>query len=159
MRILALDLGTHFGWAEIENGQLIDSGHIDLKKSNGALRYAKFREIVVKSFIDPKRLDLSRSNRFLDHIAYEKVMRHQGTTAAHMYGAFEALTMLIGFERNIPVHGYGVGEIKKFATGKGNAPKEKMIEAAKRFKPGLENDNEADAIFIGLLAYDRLTQG
>lgn len=155
MQILALDLGSHFGWAEIENGKLRDSGHVDLKKLKGAVRFAKFRELVNARLYTP----IPSEKRFIKritHIAYEKVMAHQGTGAAHMYGAFEALTQMIGFEHNIPVTGYGVGEIKKFATGKGNANKEKMVEAAQNFKHNLTDDNEADAIFIGLLAHERL---
>ena len=56
--------------------------------------------------------------------------------------------------RGIPYEGVPVGTIKRHATGKGNAPKQAMIDAAraKGFSP--EDDNEADAIAILLWAID-----
>ena len=56
--------------------------------------------------------------------------------------------------RGIPYEGVPVGTIKRHATGKGNAPKQAMIDAvrAKGFSP--EDDNEADAIAILLWALD-----
>ena len=56
--------------------------------------------------------------------------------------------------RGVPYEGVPVGTIKRHATGKGNAPKQAMIDAAraKGFSP--EDDNEADAIAILLWAID-----
>ena len=50
--------------------------------------------------------------------------------------------------RGVPYEGVPVGTIKRHATGKGNAPKEAMIIAARArgFSPA--DDNEADAIAI-----------
>jgi hypothetical protein len=49
-------------------------------------------------------------------------------------------------ERGIPYEAVPVGTLKKFWTGKGNASKGEMIEAARErgFEPA--SDNEADAI-------------
>jgi Holliday junction resolvasome RuvABC endonuclease subunit len=54
--------------------------------------------------------------------------------------------------RGIPYEGVPVGTIKKYATGKGNANKDAMIDAARSrgFSPA--DDNEADAIAILLWA-------
>ena len=51
-------------------------------------------------------------------------------------------------ELNIDMACYSATEIKKFATGKGNANKEAMIEAAKELGYNPKDDNEADAIHI-----------
>ena len=82
-------------------------------------------------------------------ICYEKVHRHIGTAAAHVYGAYEMQLLVkchaLGL-RNVVFA--GVSELKKFATGKGTASKEDMIEAAicSSLRQGL-TDNEADAFW------------
>ena len=54
----------------------------------------------------------------------------------------------------MPYQGVPVGTIKRHATGKGNAPKEAMIAAARGrgFSPA--DDNEADAIALLLWAVE-----
>ena len=70
------------------------------------------------------------------------------------YGGLMASLTSWGELRGIPYEGVPVGTIKRHATGKGNAPKQAMIDAAraKGFSP--EDDNEADAIAILLWALD-----
>ena len=80
--------------------------------------------------------------------------RHAGTDAAHIYGGFLA-TLTAWCEReSVAYQGVPVGTIKRFATGKGNAPKDAMIAAvrARGFSPA--DDNEADAIAILLWAIE-----
>ena len=50
--------------------------------------------------------------------------------------------------RGIPYQGVPVGSIKKHATGKGNADKVSMINAARARGYSPADDNEADAIAI-----------
>jgi crossover junction endodeoxyribonuclease RuvC len=46
------------------------------------------------------------------------------------------------------------GQLKKFASGKGNAKKtDMMIDALKRCKMEIRNDNECDAFWLGRLTY------
>ena len=59
--------------------------------------------------------------------------------------------------RGIPYEGVPVGTIKRHATGKGNAPKQAMIDAAWARGYSPTDDNEADAIAILLWAIE--TQG
>lgn len=84
----------------------------------------------------------------VDLVFYEKVMRHIGTAAAHAYGAFLLALHETCDDYDTPYIGLSVQEIKKFATGKGNASKGAMVEAATKwgFAPGSED--EADAIAI-----------
>lgn len=56
------------------------------------------------------------------------------------------------FQQNIPCIGLTVQAIKKFMTGKGNATKEEMISATRRFGFNPKTDDEADAIAVMLLA-------
>jgi Holliday junction resolvasome RuvABC endonuclease subunit len=81
-------------------------------------------------------------------IHFEEVRRHAGTDAAHVFGGLLATLTAWAELRGIPYQGVPVGTIKKHATGKGNATKQAMIDAARArgFSPA--DDNEADAIAI-----------
>lgn len=58
-------------------------------------------------------------------------------------------------ENGIQYRGYSATEIKKYATGKGNANKEKMIQAARdRYNYSGDSDNEADALHLLHMAWD-----
>ncbi len=86
------------------------------------------------------------------HIVYfEDVKAHAGVLAAHAYGGYLAILEMLCVTRNIPCHPVGVGVIKKYWTGKGNADKEAMINEAKRRGFNIVDDNHADA--LALLSY------
>jgi len=51
-------------------------------------------------------------------------------------------------ENKIAYEGVPVGTIKKFTTGKGNAPKTAMVEAVRSWGYSPCDDNEADAIAL-----------
>jgi hypothetical protein len=70
--------------------------------------------------------------------------------ASEMVGVLKDLCIEIGVE----LASYSITEIKKDATGKGNAGKPVMIAKAIGYKP--EDDNAADAIHLYLLT-KRLT--
>jgi Holliday junction resolvasome RuvABC endonuclease subunit len=90
----------------------------------------------------------------IDAIYYEAVRRHIGTDASHAYGGFLSTLTAWCEEQHIPYQGVAVGTIKRFATGKGNAPKDAVIAAmrARGFAP--VDDNEADALALLLWAID-----
>ncbi len=86
-------------------------------------------------------------------VYYEYVARHLGTKAAHAYGAYRMILLMACHNKNIKAEELSVQAIKKAATGKGNAKKDIMIEAANnRFNPKWElTDNEADSMWIAYL--------
>lgn len=140
MRILAIDPGTHCGiaWTDDKKVHAHLVSCLDLtpkRHEGGGMRFLRFRDQLIA--INP------------DVVYYEEVAAHKGTAAAHIYGGLVATIQTFCEERSIPYAGIPVGTIKKFATGKGNANKEAMIEAA-RAKYGYEgnNDNEADALHL-----------
>jgi hypothetical protein len=140
--ILALDLGTTTGWALRSADGFITSGTLSLKPSRydgGGMRYVRFRV-----WLD----QLARDAGPIGAIHFEEVRRHAGTDAAHVYGGLLATLTAWAETVGIPYQGVPVGTIKRHATGKGNAPKEAMIAAARArgFSPA--DDNEADAIAI-----------
>ena len=96
-----------------------------------------------------------------DAVYYEEVHAHAGTDAAHAYGGFRAILMEWAERNKISYGSFGVGTIKKRATGKGNAKKPAMVKAAneevgKALGKIITDDNEADSIWILILALEQM---
>jgi hypothetical protein len=146
--LLAIDLGTTTGWALKSPDDLTTSGTVSFRPSRydgGGMRYLRFQNWLI---------EMDRLSGPIATIWYEEVRRHAGTDAAHVFGGLLATLTSWAELRGIPYGGVPVGTIKKFATGKGNAPKQAMIDAARArgFSPA--DDNEADAIAILLWAIE-----
>lgn len=143
IKVLGLDLGTKCGWA-VTNGLLIRSGVWNLtprRMESAGMRFVRFRESL-QDILDQHDVDL---------VAFEEVRRHMGTAAAHVYGGLVAILQDECINVGVEYTSVPVGTVKKFATGKGNASKEMMIEAAKRTWPDFDgDDNEADARWIAM---------
>ena len=139
--LLALDLGTHTGWAVRRRDGTISHGTESFsprKSWTPGQRWLRYRSWL-SALIEREQVHA---------IAYELVHRHLGTESAHAYGAFQALTEMSAEGRNIELLTVGVGTNKQHWTGKGNANKAAMIAEAKRrgFRP--DSDNSADALAI-----------
>jgi hypothetical protein len=146
--VLALDLGTSTGWALRGSDGLITSGTASFRPGRfdgGGMRYLRFANWLT---------ELDRLSGPLSTIWFEEVRRHTGTDASHIYGGLMATLTAWAEQRDIPYEGVPVGTIKRHATGKGNAPKEAMIAAARArgFSPA--DDNEADAVALLLWAIE-----
>ena len=146
--ILALDLGTTTGWALRGYDGLITTGTVNFKPGRydgGGMRYLRFINWLT---------ELDRLTGPIATIWFEEVRNHKGVDAAHVYGGLMASLTSWAELRGIPYDGVPVGTIKRHATGKGNAPKQAMIDAAcaRGFSPA--DDNEADAIAILLWAIE-----
>lgn len=136
-RILSLDLGTKTGWAISAH----ESGVWDLSPrrfQGSGMRFVTFRQ------------HLRKVLEGVDLVYFEEVRRHLGVDAAHVYGGLMAVLTEECETRKIPYEGIPVGTIKKHGTGSGNAPKDKMIEAAKRLFPEarIVDDNHADSLVL-----------
>ena len=137
---LALDLGTQTGFALLADGKIVSgskSFHTS-RFSGGGMRFLQFRHW----------LDDLKTKADIRLVFFEEVRRHLGVDAAHVYGGFLAHLTAWCEDHEIAYQGVGVGVIKKFMTGAGNASKEAMLQAArdKGFDP--VDDNEADALAI-----------
>jgi hypothetical protein len=147
MKTLALDLGTRCGWAIFDKGVPVASGTWTLQNDRqrrfegGGMKWLRFRAL----------LDQVPA---VDRVAIEEVRRHMGVDAAHAYGGALAVVTAWCEERKVPYEGFPVTTVKKHATGKGNAKKDAMMDAARAKWPTvtLEDDNHADALWIGDLA-------
>lgn len=137
-RLLAIDPGTHCGWALLDGKQII-GGVWNLssrRHEGGGMRFVNLKRHL--HAIGPVGL-----------MVYEEVRRHLGVDAAHVYGGIIATIAAYCEELQIPYQAVPVGTIKKHATGKGNAGKLLMVDACKR-KLGVipQDDNEADARWL-----------
>jgi len=140
--MLALDLGTTTGWALRRHDGLITTGTASFKPGRydgGGMRYLRFTNWLT---------ELDRLSGPISAIWFEEVRRHAGTDAAHVYGGLMATLTAWCELRGVPYQGVPVGTIKRDATGKGNAPKEAMIAAARARGFSPVDDNEADAIAL-----------
>jgi len=137
MKILAIDPGTHCGYALSP----FESGVWNLsvgRHEGGGMRFFRLRNYLVKAC------------EGVDLVVYEEVRGHRGTDAAQIYGGIVAIITEHCEMHSIPYQGVPVGTIKKFATGKGNSNKEVMLAAAREWWPevNIVDDNQGDALFL-----------
>jgi len=149
--VLGFDLGSKCGWAfSASAGAPVHSGLLvttPTRFESQGMRMIKFARGVT-TLIDTWRPGI---------VCFERVHRHSSTIAGQVWGAYSARLMEICDENDILYEGYSVQEIKKAATGRGNANKELMIEAAKRRWPDQDilTDDVADALHIMALGLSK----
>jgi Holliday junction resolvasome RuvABC endonuclease subunit len=139
MKILALDIATHTGW-KTQSG----SGTWDFTPKKGdseGMRVVRFKKEVIAKI----------ESESIEMISYERPFSGKFPNSiiapSKMIGVLEDLC----YERGIHLTAYAPKEIKKFATGNGNAGKPLMMQAAVALGYKPKDDNEADAIHLYLL--------
>lgn len=149
--VVGIDPGTSCGWAVRYPDGAYCSGTWDLRArrhEGGGMRFLRFTKYFA---------ELLDGLRYGDGIivGYEEVRRHMGVDAAHVYGGIIGALSARCEELQIPYSGYPVGTVKKLATGKGNASKDAMVEAAVDKWPGYEwsGYDEVDARWIAETAH------
>lgn len=139
---LALDLGTHCGFALSTRDGLLEYGTEKFQpKRDPGERWTNFRAWLSKLIAE----------RHIAVAYYEDVRRHTATDAAHVYGGFLAMLQMVCAQHRVRLEKVGVKQAKKAWTGNGNSGKDAMIAEAKRRGFNPTDDNEADALAI--LAY------
>lgn len=136
MNILALDLATRTGWAH----SCGDSGVQDFTPRRGDSPGMKW--LALRAWLH-RVLDAAPT----DVIAYEQA-HHRGGPPTHMAHAMIGVVESVAAERGIEITNRHTSSIKKFATGKGNAPKERMLIAACERWDHVIDDNHADALWL-----------
>lgn len=140
--LLALDLGTHTGWAIRRRDGAIVCGTEDFtpRKSWGpGQRWLRFRSWL-SAVIDREQIHA---------VTFERVVfGHSSASASDVYGGFRALTEMVTDAHHCTLGTIAVPTIKKHWTGSGRADKAQMIAEARRrgFRP--VDDNAADALAI-----------
>jgi len=151
MHILAIDPGTHCGWAHSCGA----SGTWDLstrRDESGGMKLMRLRA---------KLNEILAAQPGLGLVVFEAA-RH---AAPKMQGALVHQARLQGvielwcIDKHIEYRGYSPSEIKKRATGKGNCGKADVIKAAReKLNYAGGDDNEADALWLLDLAKSEYAQ-
>ena len=141
--ILAIDPGTHCGWAVHDGERIVASGVWNLAPRRGdspGVRYLKLRRRLGDVLDAYPRLEL---------VAVEQAHHRGGAATEYAIGVVthvQSWCAEVGLE-HVGVHS---SHAKRFATGRGNASKQEMVAAALARWPGWvpESDDESDARWI-----------
>lgn len=143
MKILALDIATKTGWCTQSASGTWD---FSLKRGESyGMRVVKFKA-AVREMINLEGITL---------VSYERpagLHKSSIMVASEMVGVLHDLCI----EMKVEVTNYAATEIKKHATGIGNAGKPLMIAKAKELGFNVADDNQADAIHLYRLTKDYL---
>ena len=137
MTILALDIATKTGWA-CSNGKSGTRDFSEYKEDYGHLG-AQFGDWL---------------GEVIEHHHVRQLVIERGFfrgPASFLLSRLVFQAHVMGWGYNCKRHEFTPGELKKWATGKGNATKAEMMEAARSKGLPFADDNEADAQL--LLAY------
>lgn len=138
MRILAIDPGTSCGWAICDNA-ITCSGVWDISIKRDESRGMRLIRL---------RNKLNEIGK-VDLVVFEVSKNHMSTLGAEVAGEIRGLITTWCLDNNIEYKGINTIEVKKHATGKGNAKKDLMISTAeKKFNKKFLIDDEADAVWI-----------
>jgi Holliday junction resolvasome RuvABC endonuclease subunit len=137
MVIVALDLGTTTGFA-VHSKHGITSGTLNFKKKG------KFHDSAFKALYD--FLCTFTEGGVPVEIAVEKPHAGRFIAPVRILFGLLAVVHLFSDEFGIILTEYSPKEIKKFATGSGNAKKPEMVAAVQKEFPNITNDNQADAV-------------
>jgi Holliday junction resolvasome RuvABC endonuclease subunit len=141
MKILAIDQASNCGWCC--GKELFGCWDLTTRKDESAgMKNIRFRS-KLKEIIEAEKIEL---------VIYERVAGQYKNSIIH---AAKMVAMIETFceENGVAYAAFSAAEIKKFATGKGNANKADMILAARdKYGYAGKNDNEADALHMWHLA-------
>lgn len=145
MKILALDVATNCGF-KTETASGVWNFSIKKDESSG-MRLIRFKH-KLKEICELEMIDL---------VTFERTSgfhKNALIVQAELHGVLKIFCE----ENKIEYRAFSASEIKKFATGKGNANKEAMVKAAAA-KYGYQgnDDNEADAMHIYYLTKNSLS--
>lgn len=136
MNILSLDVATHCGWCT-ETASGVWDFSIKRDESSG-MRLIRFKS-KLKEIVELEKINL---------ITFERTSGFH-KSALIVQSELHGVLKIFCEENNIEYRAFSAGEIKKHATGKGNANKDAMIYAAKtKLNYTGNDDNEADAMWI-----------
>jgi len=145
MKILALDLATHTGFAHLDNGELLSSGAWDYTRAKGEHYGHMYR-----------KLEANLNAFDVDAVAFEAA-HHRGGAATRITTGMNAMVLKFAATNNLEVVSVHTMTLKKFATGSGKAKKpEMMVFASEKAGKEIIDDNEGDAIIVGFYALNQL---
>ena len=167
---LALDLGTHTGWAILEGGEIVESGTLHLateaelaaQRREGKERSLDLRFLRFLAFINGKLAGQ------VDRVIFEDVTFVRSTMQGQLWASFRTAIWAAAATKSFSILCVHPGTIKAFATGHGGSGKPEMAQALIGSEPGTSpgaggigairkdgaamDDNEIDAIWLARFA-------
>jgi hypothetical protein len=138
MNVLALDLATKTGWAT-NAGRQSGTQIFDVRRGESpGMRFLRCRGWLS---------EMAKLVGGIDLIIYEQA-HHRGGAATACCVGLVSTVQTFAAEHNMELMSIHTGELKRWATGKGNAGKPQMIEAAIQRGWDPQDDNEADAVLL-----------
>lgn len=148
---MTIDFGLKLGWCV--GSTPLDVTHGMKKLGESSRQSHGYRWVNLYGFLDE-----TFNNYDVRRVVYESVRRHDGVAAAHVWGGGLAVLQLICLQRSVFFEHLEVASIKKQFAGHGSSKKERMIaECANRGFMGISDDNEADAVAIWSVDYEKRT--
>ena len=149
---IAFDPGKITGIAAHADDGGILTTSIRLRKYQGGQFF-----YMLQAAITPTLYKLGAYRDFMPtKVIIERAGHFKSWHAAHVQHAVGAYIEAWAFELNLPVRYVSAGEMKKHATGKGNASKKLILEAfRKKWGEKVTDEHEVDAAF--LLDFDHAT--
>lgn len=153
MNVVAIDLATVTGWAQLLDGRLA-SGFLRLGPVGSEHLMARLR--AAEDWFPRVLAPIAWGQ---GHLAYERPLttgRNRAATRTALH--FEAALLLAASSLGVDhVRDYQGSTVKKHATGNGRAGKDHVIAAMRRRwnLPELADDNEADALAVLSLHLER----
>lgn len=138
MKILAIDPGTHCGFALLDGNNII-SGTWDLSIKRDESRGMRLIRL---------RNKLNEIGK-VDILFFEVSKNYMSTLGAEVAGEIRGCVTTWCHDNLVEYKGIHYSEIKKHASGKGNTKKAEMIRIAKeKFNKNDIDENEADALLL-----------
>jgi hypothetical protein len=137
LAIIAFDLGRNLGWATNMKGQQWGSESFSEVRAH---RLGQFMRLLMSK-------EWVAMIAKADIVVFETPFARGRAATRSMWGMAGVLEACVS-ETGKPLVDVSVPTIKKFATEYGQAPKNDMIAAARRFGYRGGNDNEADAFCL-----------
>ena len=142
--MLALDVATKTGWF---NGEFGGTWDFSIKRDESSgMRLFRFKSKLKEMFQEDRP----------EAVVFERTAgRHQGAIIiqSELHGVMKSLCDDYG----VDYKAYSASEIKKYATGKGNANKPAMIQSCiDKYGITPVDDNHADAVHLWHLAKEDL---
>jgi len=137
VNLLALDPATSCGWAHSCGASGTWKLKVRSDESDG-MRLLRLHG----------KLDEIKRTVGVDLLVFEAARALRFGNATRVAGEIGGAVKLWCEQNKVNCRGYSPPEIKKHATGKGNADKVAMLDAARAKWPTVEDDNEADALWL-----------
>ena len=149
-RGIALDIGTHTGWAVLYPDGSVESGVCDFSTKRGESRNMKLLRF--ENWAD-ETIGILKPD-----LVYYELPHHQGGSATMVLVNMAGSIIRACEKHDIPYAGIHTGTLKKNTTGHGKASKEDMVKEAEKRFPGqkITSDDQADALLLLSMLMDIL---